>query len=274
MTLIADSGSSSTLWAYGGQTFATKGMNPMVTTDEALSESVKNVKEWLATHPSKVAFYGAGCGNLYGYERIRKLLEKQFPGSYVSVETDLLGACRATCGNHKGRVGILGTGSNACYYDGEKALDFPPSLGYILGDEGSGNHIGKRLLQDYFLKTMPSNVRQLFQKAYNMEYCDVMKRVYQDTSPNRYIAHFATFAGNHLYLPYLHDVCRHSFETYLDTQVKQVNHVRLPLHLVGGLAYAIAPVIREVCAARNICVGSIVRDPMDGLVEYHRNTTH
>lgn len=269
MTLIADSGASSTMWAYKGQVLATEGMNPMATTDKGLAACVKAVRDWLPSPPNQIMFYGAGCGNPHGYDRIRKLLAAQFPNSEISVDTDLLGACRATCGNKKGRVGILGTGSNACYYDGVEALDRPPSLGYILGDEGSGNSIGKRLLKDYFLKAMPTDVRRLFQKAYGMDYADVTRRVYQEANPSKYLAQFASFVGDHLDQPYLRGVCREAFEDYLDTQVKVVKHVRLPLHLVGGLANAIAPVIREVCQARNVCLGAILRDPIEGLVEYH-----
>ena len=270
MILLADGGATSTTWCAEGRRLVTAGMNPQATTAAELAACAQAARAWLGKPPTEIVFYGAGCGNVAGSQRVRDALAAQFPGSRIAVETDLLGACRASCGSGTGRVGILGTGSNACYYNGIEPVTPAPSLGYLLGDEGGGNYIGKRLLKDYFRKEMPAEVRRRFQKAYNMDYAAVMECIYRHANPSAFLGGFATFAVSHMSIPYVRAVCRESFEDYLDTQVRAVRHVRTPLHLVGGLAHAMAPVAREVCAERRIPLGNILRDPMDGLETYHK----
>ena len=177
MILIADSGSTKTHWVCldgeGEHHCTTEGLNPLFAGEEAfVSACGKVCAELLSAADARVEevfFYGAGCGQESSRQRVRQYLEKAFGCGNVSVEGDLLGACRATCGRREGLVGILGTGSNLCYYDGEAIARQRTSTGYILGDEGSGNHIGRRLLKDYLEERMPRDVSNMFHDAYKKE---------------------------------------------------------------------------------------------------------
>ena len=82
--------------------------------------------------------------------KIKLVLNRCFPKAKANVYPDTLAACHALFGRNAGVACILGTGSNACVYDGEKITQSIVSLGFMLGDEGSGCHIGKRIVHDYF----------------------------------------------------------------------------------------------------------------------------
>lgn len=230
---------------------------------------IAGVKEKMNEMPSDVFFYGAGCGNDSGRTLLESLLHEFFPQARVFVETDLLCACRSTCGHHAGRVGILGTGSNACYYDGERIHLSHPSLGYVLGDEGSGCDLGKQLLKDYFRNAMPDDVKILFQDTYCLIYGEVLHQVYRQPEANRYLAHFASFITENMTVEYCRDLFLHAFGSYYQHQVLAVGHEELPLHLVGGVASGMRPLIGDYCRRHHIPLGVIQRDPIMGLSEYH-----
>ncbi|MDE6371575.1 MAG: ATPase, partial [Duncaniella sp.] len=106
-----------------------------------------------------VWFYGAGCREGQPIENVRRSLAGRFKDANVSVASDMLGAARAVCGNRPGIVGILGTGSNSCHYDGMRITANVSPLGYILGDEGSGAVLGKLFLGRMFKGGFPQEVR-------------------------------------------------------------------------------------------------------------------
>ena len=84
---------------------------------------------------------------------IKNALKFVFPKSKIHVDHDLMGAAKALCGNEKGIACILGTGSNSCFYNGKKIVKNSPGLGYVLGDEGSGTYLGKKVIQYYLYDT-------------------------------------------------------------------------------------------------------------------------
>lgn len=272
MILIADSGGTSTTWAWPGKRFGTAGMNPMATPKREMRGIIAQVRDKMDDQPSEVFFYGAGCGNDMGHTLLMSLLQEAFPHAKIQVETDLLCACRSTCGNNAGRVGILGTGSNICYYDG-KIAQFPHlSLGYILGDEGSGCDLGKQLLADLFRGTMPDDVRDLFQGTYNVSYDQVLHCVYHQPDANRYLAHFANFVTDNMEVDYCRTLFMNAFHSFYQNQVLAVGHSELPLHLVGGVANGMRPLIEEYCLRHHIPLGITQRDPIKGLSDYHHLT--
>jgi N-acetylglucosamine kinase-like BadF-type ATPase len=71
-------------------------------------------------------------------------------------------------GNNEGFAAILGTGTNTCLTMVKRLLQNIDSGAYILGDEGSGCHIGKKLLVDYLRGYMPEAVRKNFGKPLSL----------------------------------------------------------------------------------------------------------
>lgn len=274
MILIADSGATSTHWAAlaGGAVthYATPGMNPMTTPDGELSHSLLLLAQACRQQPAQLVFYGAGCGNAAAAARLRQLLGATFPQASIAMETDLMAACRAACGSQTGRVGILGTGSNACCYDGTRLWQSHPSLGYLLGDEGSGNHLGRLLLQGYLNGRMPQALKAMFYDDYHLDYAHIMERLYRQPNVNRFMAGFVPFLARHQEEEYVQALLRRAFGAFYVAQLQPLRQEQLPLYLVGGVAYEFRDMLRQLCRQRAIPLSAIVQDPLEGLVRYHQ----
>lgn len=276
MILVADSGSTKTTWAVveTGTKTVTEGLNPLFVTDEQVHTVCQTVRKQLfaSDNPSRIYFYGAGCGNILQQSRMQKLLEKEFSATQVSVETDMLGACRAVSDNKATLVGILGTGSNVCYYDGKKIAAKSVSLGYILGDEGSANYMGRMLLTDYLTGKMPEDIATLFREAYPYSYEEWIDRIYNKPNANRFLASLARFATDHIDLM--------ERENNIWYVVDQWHSARLGdlimqthcchINIVGGFAKAIEAGLRKTLTDYGIEVGTVVADPIDGLIGFHK----
>lgn len=281
MILLADSGSTKTRWAcLAGQELAelvTEGLNPRFTNDDAFCHTLTQVVEWASSvgAVTRVWFYGAGCGTGEAQLRVVRLLVKSFDmePERVCVAGDLLGACRATCGTSAGWVGILGTGSNLCFYDGAGIARQKVSTGFLLGDEGSGNHIGRRLLKDYLEERMPNKIRTMFHDTYDMSTDQFIDRLYHQPNPNRFLASLATFANRHQQEPYIAAVLEGCFGSFFSLLEEFGDARSYPLHLVGGITQSFAQPLTQIATARGIVLGVMIGDPMPGLIEYHQNNS-
>ena len=275
MTLIADSGSTKTTWVEveTGNKVVTEGLNPHFTTDEAFHAACQQVRTHLplTTYHLPLYFYGAGCGNEAQRQRVRTMLSKAFASADVHVETDMLGACRAVCGHEAGLVGILGTGSNACYYDGENVVSQAVSTGYILGDHGSANHVGRCLLQDYLTWRMPDEVRTLFHNFFPMTDDEFMDAVYHQPNPNRFLASLAPFALEHIDHDYCLSVVYGSLSDWYKYQLEamvQQSGCR-SLSLVGSFAAHLGRPLQQLAQDQHLDLCTIVADPIEGLRRFH-----
>ena len=275
MTIIADSGSTKTTWMEvgSGNRVVTEGLNPHFTSDEAFLAACNYVRQQFSILNSQfsIFFYGAGCGSEAHRERVGQLLKEAFGIDDVEVETDMLGACRAVCGDKVGLVGILGTGSNACYYDGRKIEYQSLSTGYILGDHGSANHIGRRLLQDYISDIMPSNLIPKFHEAFPMSYEEFMDAVYHQPNPNRFLASLARFAVEHINDAYCSSEIIINLYEWYNYQLDNLRNVSRcdVLNLVGGFAARIRPLLDIVAKDKGLTINNIVADPIEGLRKFH-----
>ena len=276
MILVADSGSTKTTWAIveTGNKTVTEGLNPLFVTDEQVHTVCQTVRKQLfaSDNPSRIYFYGAGCGNILQQSRMQKLLEKEFSATQVTVETDMLGACRAVSDNKATLVGILGTGSNVCYYDGEKIAAKSVSLGYILGDEGSANYMGRMLLTDYLTGKMPEDIATLFREAYPYSYEEWIDRIYNKPNANRFLASLARFATDHIDLMERENNIWYVVDQWHSARLGDLIMQTHCCHIdiVGGFAKAIESGLRKTLTDYGIEVGTVVADPIDGLIEFHK----
>lgn len=275
MTIIADSGSTKTTWmeVETGKTVLTEGLNPHFSSEEQFMAACVAVRQnfQLSAFNFQLFFYGAGCGLPAQREKVASWLAKAFGTSNVHVETDMLAACRATAGGQPALVGILGTGSNACLYDGHEITHKATSTGYILGDFGSANHVGRLLLNGYLTHKMPSSLMHMFHDTYHISDAQLMDAVYHQPNPNRFLASLAPFAIQHIDDDYCRRVIEQTLEDwFFDTLLPLLRHDNsLSLNIVGGYAKAIEPTLRAVMTGHNIQVGTIVADPIEGLRRYH-----
>ena len=279
MKLIADSGSTKTAWrliqADGSILQArTSGYNPHHQTAAQIRELVQ--LELIPQLPADVApqnlyFYGAGCADETSKSIIRMAFKEIFPDTDIVVDHDLLAAARALCGSEPGIACILGTGSNSCLYDGNQITHNISALGWILGDEGSGADLGKRVVADYIRYDMPEHLRQLFRQQHpTINSTEVNDYIYRKPFPKPYIASFARFLHDNLQDPWCYQQVYNSFKNFIEKNVvKYPDYQQHKLHFVGSIAFHYANVLRQVAADMGLRIHHILESPIAGLTLYH-----
>lgn len=276
MVIIADCGSTKCDWllVHGGrdqQLENTVGFSPFFHTTAEIAEIVKTqlLPKLNPADVEQVWFYGTGVHDEHRGEIVAAALRSVFPNAGVEVEHDLLASARATCKHSAGIACILGTGSNSCYYDGHKILDNVTSLGWLLGDEGSGTHLGKALLRAWFYRELPADLNAAFNEAYPEGPDAIKDRVYEKGA-NAYLATFTRFLGDHLAHPYIQKLVAESLGEFLDRHVcKYSGYQHVPVHFVGSIAHHFQMVLEKCMEERKLHLGVIIRKPIYPLAEYH-----
>ena len=279
MILIADSGSSKTDWRvlshHGSiQQAKTIGFNPFYQPPEHFD---KDIREVLLPQISKeveaIYYYGAGCSTEANRNIIKDVLSKYFDNAHIVVSHDLLAAARALCGDQSGIACIIGTGVNSCYYDGSNIVENVSSLGFILGDEGSGSHLGRKLVADYMRKDLPQEISDRFYKRYELERDQILERVYQGEMPGRFLASFSKFIFQNIKSPYCHRLVYESFRLFFEKNVmKYDNYKNMPIHFTGSVAFYFNNILRQAAADLSIHVGNVVESPIAGLTLFHQKS--
>lgn len=273
MQLIGDIGGTSSQWRLlhveGIRQFKTSGFNAFLHSSE---EFVKEVADTLQDiQPSEIHLYVAGAHSAEQQQSLEKDFKKVL-GVAPLVANDLLGAARAVCGVDKGYVAILGTGANACFYDGIGMHDLVPSLGYLLGDEGSGAYLGKELLRRVYRSQLSQEVTSSFNSSFNLTWQQVLEQLYANSRPNSYLASFVPFIRQHLNDPTVHEWVAASFRLFFQTFLKDADHT-YPMHFVGSVAYHFSDMLRAVGSESGFAIGTICASPIAGLALYHSDET-
>ena len=278
MILIADCGSTKIDWCLLNngkvekQVF-TLGMNAVMLTEEEISHRLAEelVPELEGYPVSEVYFYGAGCISDEVCGNVASAIKANFAGAEtIEVHTDLLAAARALCGRNAGIACIMGTGSNSCYYDGEKICDNVSPLGYILGDEGSGAVLGKILLGDVLKNQLPADLCQKFLTQYDLDRLTIIRRVYKEPQGNRFLAYVTPFLLENIERKEIHDLVLNSFKSFFIRNIAQYNNYKeLSVNFIGSIAHYYRPVLEEAAAACGCHIGTIIKSPMEGLIKFH-----
>jgi N-acetylglucosamine kinase-like BadF-type ATPase len=278
MKLIADGGSTKTNWCLVNDEgkkvyFNTEGYNPYFVSKEYIVESLhKNLPEDLnITHLTEVNYYGAGCSTAEKRKLVQEAMSLVFTNAKVNIGHDLLAAARALLSHTEGFAAILGTGTNTCIYDGKDVLHNIDSGAYILGDEGSGCYIGKKLLIDYLRGYMPEAVRKNFWETYHLTPDDVNEQVYSQPLANRFCAGFSKFVyDNNVHLEYTRNLVKTSFEDFFRNLVTHYpNYKNYSFNCIGSVGYNFRNVLEEVVTENGMKMGTIIRSPIDNLVKFH-----
>jgi N-acetylglucosamine kinase-like BadF-type ATPase len=282
MILIADSGSTKTSWRLlqpDGYTLQAKtvGMNPyyqdtpsIVGILEELFDNQLYPQIQSKQEIHEVYFYGAGCATPERCQIVAKGLEIVFPNATIEVQSDVLGAARALCGEEAGIACILGTGSGATRYDGKNIVQSAISLGFWLGDEGSGGYLGKKIVTDFLNGEMPADLASLFHKRYALNREIILENI-NKPFPNRYFASFSKFLFDHLTEPYCYEIVYQSFSLFFERRVcKFEDYHKYKIHFTGSVAFYYANVLRQVANDKGITLKNIMEEPVAGLVLYHQ----
>jgi glucosamine kinase len=174
------------------------------------------------------------------------------------------------CGHKPGIAIILGTGSNSCYYDGENIVANNPSLGFILGDEGSGGYLGKKILQAFLYNEMPADLHESFKTRYPITKEEVLDNVYKKSMPNRYTATFSRFLQHHVRHPFAAQMIYDAFADFFDHHVlKYPEYKQVSVNGTGSVAFYFSDILRAVAADKGCSIGTILESPIAGLTLYH-----
>jgi len=278
MIIIADGGSTKTNWCLlddAGKKiyFNTEGYNPyFVGSDYILSSLRSGLPNDLPFPQIKeVNYYGAGVHNADKAGIVVEAMEQVFPNAKINVGHDLIAAARALLGDQPGFAAILGTGTNTCIYDGEEITHNISSAAYILGDEGSGCYIGKKLLTDYVRGYMPENVREVFWETYKLTPDDVMDHVYTKPLANRFCAGFSKFVYDcTVNIGYSRGpVANASDDFFRNLVTGYPDYQQYSFNCIGSVGYNFRNVLEEKAKEYGMPVGRILRSPIDDLVQYH-----
>ena len=276
MILIADSGATKTDWCLGEKTtdarvIQTQGINPFhqsaehiykVLTEELLPQLGEE------NHIMHIHFYGAGCTPEKSVI-VKEQLQALFLDADIDVQSDLLGAARSLCGKEQGIACILGTGSNSCLYDGEKIIANVSPLGDILGDEGSGAVLGKRLVGDCLKHQLPEHICQAFLNETGLTPADIINKVYRQPQANRFLASLTPFLSDHRDEPAVHALLVNCFTEFFKRNVMQYAYEGTEVHFTGSIAWYFQEEVKEAAESLGIHTGKFIKSPIHGLINYH-----
>lgn len=273
--LIADSGATKTEWCLLGgsrkKTILTQGISTYFLTAKEIADVLAKELKPKIKHPiDEIHFFGTGLFDPANKRTMKGVLRKVFPGVKANVEDDITAAARALCGNQKGIACNLGTGTFSCYYDGKKIVKSRPGPGYVLGDEGSGAYLGKKVLQYYLYEIFDEDLKYLFDNKYNTNRAEILQNVYRKPFPNRYLASFAMFLaenrGHYMVENILEDGLNDFFFYHL---IKYPEIWKLPVNFVGSIALGFRDVLQQLCNNYEFELGKVIKSPMEGLVDFY-----
>ncbi len=280
MILIADCGSTKINWCVLNgkkvekQVF-TMGMNAVMLTEEEMrgriaAELIPELNGYTGKIDA-VFFYGAGCISGEVCSNVARAIKANIPGAAkVEVYSDLLAAARALCGREPGIACIMGTGSNSCLYDGTGIASNVSPLGFILGDEGSGAVLGKLFLGDVLKNQLPPEVSAAFLEEYSLDLLSIIRRVYREPQPNRFLASVTPFLSRNIAVREIHDMILGSFTAFFRRNVMQYTGYEVhPANFVGSIAYYFRDILEEAAAAAGCTLGKVIKSPMEGLIAFH-----
>ena len=280
MILIADSGSTNTDWCLldihsnERKYIKTKGLNANYLSDKEMYEILHGeLKPQLPYFNEKIThvhFYGSGCSTLQKQEKVRMQIATLTPNATIIPDHDLNGAAISICGSDMGVACILGTGSNSCVYDGKKVTKTLLSLGYLLGDEGSGTHIGKKILYSYLKKQMPKELFDAFYLKYGKTPENMVSEMYATPKIGAYLSQFSYFASKHIENHYIANIVKNCFREFLNEQVILFEEAKdYPIGFVGSIAAVFRNELKSVLEESGLKIGKIIQNPIEGLVDFH-----
>lgn len=279
MILIADSGSTNTDWIIIHENkilteFTTSGLNPYFITSHEVYQEVQTqfpagINKDEIGH---LYFYGSGCSSPDMKSIISNGLQKLFPQSEIEINHDLLGAARALLNNEKGIAVILGTGANTCLYNGQDIISNVASLGFILGDEGGGDYLGKLFITEYLYGNLPYEISDAFLKKYKFTNSEIMHKIYKEPFPNRFLASLSTFILDHSKNEFIKRIIKRSFtDLFLKHIVKYENYSKYNIRVTGSVGFYFREFLYEIAEEFNATIDLIEKSPITRLAQYHIN---
>jgi glucosamine kinase len=275
--LIVESGATKAEWCLVGsgkkKSVTTQGISPFFFNEQKIIDLVETdllPQFKKSTVIDEIHYYGTGMLNPANVIMVKNSLKHVFPVAKIEISDDMLAAARALNGRKKGLACNLGTGSFCCYYDGKKIVKQSPGIGYILGDEGSGAYLGKKVIQYYLYNTFDEELRYKFDNTYSTNRVEIIENVYRKPLANRYLASFALFLSENRGHYMIENIIEDGLNDFFFQHVCKYNEAwKLPVSFIGSIAFGFKDVLKDLCGAYEFELGKILKSPMAGLVEYH-----
>ncbi|MBQ2099005.1 MAG: ATPase [Bacteroidales bacterium] len=276
MFLIADCGATKCDWAVSdgdnANIFSGNGFNPVHTGVEAMEKAVSQAVAGNVDPGTidEIFFYGAGCIGGDASEKVSGVLAKIFPSAKINTHSDLVAAGRALFKTDSGIAAILGTGCNSGVYIGGEITEHIPPMGYILGDEGSGASIGKRLVNAIYKREIPDMYRQMFERECMIGYDDVIYGVYRSETPAQFLASLVPFINDHIGDNIFRNLVLTEFDLFINRNIIRLNRPKnFTIGFVGSIAYNFAEILKDAARLHGLTIYSIIQRPIQRLAEYH-----
>ena len=282
--VIADAGGTKTQWLYSlssnpkeRKIYTTEGINIAVTPREIIADVIKNFSDHLLSYfktasSCRLYFYGAGCNNEDAKNKLNELFSQNLDFKIAKSEfySDLEGAARALYGDGEGTVCILGTGSASGVYNGKALIDSIPSLGYILGDEGSGAFMGKELLNALFKRELSEKIKVKLEGFTSLDLPTVIKNVYQTPGANRYLSSFIPFIKENEGDTEIDNLIERSLKLFITKNVlKYKNRPNNKLRFAGSVASLFQEKLIRISAEHGLEADKFLQNPILGLGDYY-----
>ncbi len=251
----------------------TLGFNPNIINPDFIAAEINRNADLAALVPviNQVFFYGSGCGVAANADKVKKEFLQIFNGADIEVKDDMIAAAYAAYTGRPGLVCILGTGSNSCFFDGENIRVDLPSLGFLIGDEGSGSALGKHLLRRFFMKKLPADLEQAFRKKYELTIEQTLQSMYHNPRANAYLGSFNEFIAEHKNHSYFQNMVFDEMKNFMDFHILPYPEAReVEINFIGYIAFIYEDILRAAAAELNLTVGRIVQKPIESLVDYHK----
>ena len=273
--LIVDSGATKAEWALTGNSnpaiITTQGVSPYFLSPEAIKELlIKEVRSKIKTPVNEIHYYGTGLFDPANRKMMKKVLMQVFPGAIVNTDDDMTGVAKALCGRTHGIACNLGTGTNSCYYNGKKVVKGRPGLGYVLGDEGSGAYLGKKVIQYFLYDVFDEDLQYRFTKKYNTTRAEIIENVYRKPFPNRYLASFTLFLAENRKHYMVENIIEDGLNDFFFNHLCKYNEIwKYPVNFVGSVAFGFKDVLKHLCSTYEFELGKVLKKPLKGLIDYH-----
>lgn len=277
MILISDSGSTKADWVLvkddqSRENFNSIGFNPFFHNEKFIVDELRrqNIFNHLSEKVEKIFFYGAGCSSKERNQVVRNGLQIIFPKAEILIDHDLLASAYSVYSGEPNIACILGTGSNSCFFDGKNIYEEVPALAYILGDEGSGSYFGKILLKKFLYHQLPKKITQTLEDEYHLTKEIIFENVYKKPNANVYLASFFRIMVKHKEEDFVTSIVRLGMKDFMENHILcYKNYGNVNSNFVGSIGFYFEDILREVAEGLGIGVGKVIKQPINGLVDYH-----
>lgn len=278
MKIIADCGATKSEWRVlhsdgSVSNLTAQGINASAMSAESIIRIISDIKEQISatdTSDAEIYLYMAGLPSEELKASITATFSQGFNVSSIEFHSDLTAAARAVCGHKPGIAAILGTGSNSCQFDGEKVVKQVYSGGFILGDEGGAATLGRLFISDFIKGLVPSEIAEDFKSRFPSDYGSIVASIYKSAgSPSGYLGSLASFIMEHYGHPYTKELVDGNFRAFFRRCIKQYDTDTNSIGIVGGFGYNLQEIINNIAEEEGLSISVYLRDPIDGLIEYH-----